>query len=483
MSASARTESNASWADLLHGANALRSIALAGGVALHAINVYIVTTILPSVINDIGGLKFYAWNTTLFVVTSIVGSALSARLIETLGPRAAYLLAVAIFTLGSVICACAPSMPAMLFGRSVQGLGGGILFALSYALIRLVFEAALWSRAMALVSGMWGVATLCGPAIGGIFAQTGQWRLAFWALLPVAAALALIVTFKVGGRETVPRAAPSSLSLGTLGLLVASVLAVTLASLSSGLGGNVAGIAAGLAIALLIAVIDRRATKRLLPTGAYSIRAPLGALYAVMCLVVAAITTEIFVPYFLQLIHGLSPLAAGYMTAAMAAGWTLAALPSATRSGEAANRLVRISPVVILASLVGLAVMTPDASILTSAAGFTSYVIALAGVGFGIGLAWPHLLTKVFTAAPKGEETLTSASITTVQLYSAAVTAALAGVITNSAGMVDPGGVAGAQAASRWLFALFAAAPALALLLLPRITRPAATASARGSGG
>lgn len=475
MAATPHPDPGASWGDLLHGANALRSIALAGGVALHAINVYIVTTILPSVIQDIGGLEYYAWNTTLFVVTSIVGSALSAKLIETVGPRAAYLLAVAIFTLGAVICALAPSMPALLAGRSVQGLGGGILFALSYALIRLVFDAPLWSRAMALVSGMWGVATLCGPAIGGIFAQTGHWRLAFWALLPVAAALALIVTFKVGGRASAPPAPPSSLPLSTLGLLVASVLAITLASLSTELGWNLAGIAGGLAIAALIAYVDTRARKRLLPTGAYSIRAPLGALYAVMCLVVAAITTEIFVPYFLQVIHGMTPLTAGYMTAAMAAGWTLAAMPSATRSGAAANRLVWLSPVVILASLVGLAIMTPQASILTSLAGFAAFVLALAGVGFGIGLAWPHLLTKVFNAAPQGEETLTSSSITTVQLYSAAVTAALAGVITNSAGLADPGGIAGAQQAARWLFAAFAVAPALALLLLPRVTRsPAA---------
>jgi hypothetical protein len=119
--------------------------------------------------------------------------------------------------------------------------------------------------------------------------------------------------------------------------------------------------------------------------------------------------------------------------------------------------------------------MTPQASILTSLAGFAAFVLALAGVGFGIGLAWPHLLTKVFNAAPQGEETLTSSSITTVQLYSAAVTAALAGVITNSAGLADPGGIAGAQQAARWLFAAFAVAPALALLLMRRVTRaPAA---------
>ena len=463
--------SGASWADLLHGANSLRSIALAGGVALHAINVYIVTTILPSIIKDIGGLEYYAWNTTLFVVTSIVGSALSARLIQAWGPKAAYLLAVAVFSAGSVVCALAPSMPWMLAGRSIQGLGGGVLFALSYALIRIVFDAALWSRAMALVSGMWGVATLCGPAIGGIFAQTGHWRLAFWTLLPAGALLAFIVATKVGGKSTVSDARPSPVPLATLGLLVASVLAITLASLSQDLRWNLAGIVAGLAIALLIARVDTRAGKKLLPSGAYTLATPLGSLYAIICLVVAAITTEIFVPYFLQTIHGFSPLAAGYMTAAMAAGWTLAAMPSATRSGAAADGMMRLGPAVVLAALVLLAILMPLPGAFGSPVGLAGGALALAAVGFGIGLGWPHLLTRVFNAAPAGQETLTASSITTVQLYATALTAALAGVITNSAGLAQPGGVEGARQAALWLFAAFSIAPALALILLIRHLR------------
>ena len=66
--------------------------------------------------------------------------------------------------------ALAPSMPAMLAARTVQRVSGGVLFALSYALIRVVFDSHLWPRAMALGSGIWGVATLGGPAMGGIFA-------------------------------------------------------------------------------------------------------------------------------------------------------------------------------------------------------------------------------------------------------------------------------------------------------------------------
>lgn len=172
------------WSALLLGKNGLRSAALAGGVALHAINVYLVTTLLPSVVKDIGGLDYYAWNTTLFVVASIIGSVLSTRALGILGPKLAYALAGLVFMLGCGLCALAPDMGWLIIGRSVQGLGGGLLFALPYAMIRLVFDEPLWPRAMALISAMWGAATLIGPAVGGVFAEHGAWRAAFWVLLP-----------------------------------------------------------------------------------------------------------------------------------------------------------------------------------------------------------------------------------------------------------------------------------------------------------
>jgi MFS family permease len=460
----------ASWRALLQGRNGLRAIALAGGVALHAVNIYIVTTILPTVIQEIGGLAYYAWNTTLFVVASIVGSAVSARLIDAWGPRLTYLLALLVFSLGALGCALAPSMPLMLAGRTVQGLSGGVLFALSYALIRVVFEARLWPRAMALVSGMWGVATLGGPAIGGLFAQSGHWRLAFWVMLPAACLLALIVATQFRGKA--PGAASTGrLPVTSIALLVLSVLAISVASLAQHLAWHVGGIAVGLIIAGLIVRIDTRARVRLLPSGAYSLSSQLGVIYAVMSLLVVGLTTEIFVPYFLQVIHGLTPLAAGYMTAAMAGGWTLASLYSAGSHDTRAYRLIRISPVVVTIALATLAATLPVTTWHNPATAMVVYCVALAGVGFGIGLSWPHLLTRVFAVAPPGEETLAASSITTVQLYATALAAALAGVIANGAGLTDPGGVAGAQGAALALFGAFAIAPALAVFLSARLTR------------
>lgn len=458
----------AKWADLLSGNNALLTIALTGGVALHAINIYIVTTILPSVVNDIGGLEYYAWNTAIFVATSIIGSTISSKLLNSLGPKFAYLVALLIFSLGSIWCASSPSMLTLLGGRALQGLGGGILFALSYALIRVVFTENLWSRAMGVVSGMWGIATLCGPAIGGIFAQGGHWRWAFWSLLPVVALLVLIVMSKLPFKQAQQQQA-TKLPLLAISLLVISVLAISIGSLSDKFWFNAIGLFIGISILLSIALIDGKNGRRLLPTGAYSLKNSLGVIYLTMSLLVGGMTTEIYVPYFLQTIHQFSPLSAGYLTAIMAAGWTIGALFSANKTGPIVLRILRMGPVIIFFSLIVLAVLTPNLQLIGSILLFAIYLLAMMGVGLGIGICWPHLVLRVFNAAPKGEENLTSSSIITVQLYATALSAALVGVVVNNSGLISPGGIEGAQQASIWLFALFAICPLFGAMLIRKV--------------
>ncbi|WP_340615361.1 MFS transporter [Xenorhabdus entomophaga] len=456
------------WGELLSGRNGLLSIALAGGVALHAINIYIATTILPSVVRDIGGLEYYAWNTTLFMVASIIGAPLSKNVLSRFGPRVAYLVALVVFCGGTLICASAKDMMWMLVGRFIQGFGGGILFALSYALIRIVFDERLWPRAMAMVSGMWGIATLCGPAVGGIFAHANTWRLAFIALLPVAAVLAVIVLIQLAAYQKSDTQAERA-AIGKILLLGVSVLIISVASLSKATFVNIAGVVVGLAIVALIARFDRESKIKLLPTGAYDIRAPLGAIYACMSLLVIGMTTEIFVPYFLQTIHGYPPLIAGYATALMAAGWTAGSLFSSGRSPHTAQLLVRRGPILVVLALIVLAIIMPSQHLLSPALSLTLMCIALAAVGAGIGATWPHLLTQVFMSAPAGQEDLASTSITTVQLCATAIGSALAGIVANLAGFTDPGGLAGTQSAAIWLFAVFAIAPVLATFIVRRV--------------
>jgi len=471
----AETAVSTSWSELLTGRTLLRSVALTGGVALHAINVHIVTTILPSVVSDIGGLAYYAWNITLFVVASIVGSALTSKLLDRLGPRRAYLLGLAVFTLGSILCATAMSMPWMLVGRSVQGLGGGLLAALGYALIPVLFEQRLWSRAVALESGMWGLATLLGPAAGGLFAAGGAWRLAFWCLLPVALLQAAIVASQLGGKpvqgnDAASASAPVRVPLFKIALLALSVLLVAFAGQVEDTAGKLFGVVAGVGAGVLVAWLDQRpGGVALLPTGAYRLSTTMGKVFACVCLLMIASMTEIFVPYFLQILHGYAPLQAGYMTAAMAGGWSLASLLSSGRSGKDADRMVRFGPLAMAVSLLALAVLLPG-DVDVAAEGLW-LALALGGAGLGIGLGWPHLLTRVLKSARRGEENLASAGITTVQLYAMAIGAALAGLTVNAAGLTEPGGVGGARHAAYALFACFAVTPALAMVLARRVAR------------
>lgn len=459
------TAESASWADLLSGRNGVRSLALAGGTALHAINVYVATTIMPSIVADIGGLAYYAWNTTLFVIASIIGATVAATLAARRGGKGAYLLALGVFTVGTLVCASATSMLWMLMGRSLQGLGGGVLVSLAYVLIRQIFEPSLWSRAMGLVSAMWGIATLSGPAIGGVFAQLGDWRAAFWCLLPAVLVLAVIVSVWLpagaltGSQTRVPG--------GRLALLALSVLAVSLASLSASRGMQAVGVIAGLALAVWIVRLDRRADAKLLPTGAYA-PSRLRAIYGVLSLLVIGSTAEIFAPYFLQVIHGHEPLVAGYLTAVMAGGWSFGSMLSAGRSGAFATTSIRIGPLLMAASLALLAWMLQQPSGFEHGVGFVSLCVVLAGVGLGIGLAWPHLLTALLASAPADEGALASSSISTVQLYAMSLGAALAGLIANAAGLGDPGGVAGARSAALWVFGVFAVLVVCALPIARR---------------
>jgi MFS family permease len=460
----------ASWGELLNGRNAARAVALTGGVALHAINVHIVTTILPSVVRDIGGLDYYAWNVTLFVAASIIGSTLTGRLLAGLGARRAYLLGLAVFGAGALACASAGSMPWMLAGRAVQGVGGGLLAALGYALIPIVFEQRLWSRAIALVSGMWGIATLLGPAVGGLFAAGGHWRLAFWALMPLLLAQAVLVTAQLGPRFIkAGQGASVAMPLGRILLLAASVLLVALAAQADAGWKSAACVAAGALLGLLVVRIDRRHRTSLLPREGYALGSVMGQVFACVSLLVIGSCTEIFVPYFLQVLHGYQPLAAGYMTAAMAGGWSIGSLASSGRTGSAADRLVRIGPLLMTLGLLALALLLPARWVEAGRIADVAIMLALAAAGMGIGLGWPHLIARAMHAARPGEENLASSAITTVQLYAMAIGAALAGLTANEAGLTAPGGVAGAQQAAAVLFAAFAVAPALAVPLALRL--------------
>ncbi|NNG89822.1 MFS transporter, partial [Streptomyces cacaoi] len=186
-----------SWGELLGARHRKAAVVLAGGVGLYATNVFLMTSLLPGAVADIGGDRFYAWVTTVFLLASVISSSLVSTLLPRLGARGAYFAALGSFAVGTAVCALAPAMPVLLAGRFVQGLGGGLLSGLGYALIRSLLPERLWPLGTALVSGMWGLGTFLGPAVGGAFAQFDLWRGALWALLAATALVGAVVPLAV----------------------------------------------------------------------------------------------------------------------------------------------------------------------------------------------------------------------------------------------------------------------------------------------
>jgi MFS family permease len=455
------------WAELLRGGNAARSAVVGGSLVLHALNTFIVATILPSVVRDIGGLRWFAWSTVLYIVASLLGGALCARLLRAAGGRGAYRAALAAFVVGSTACALAPSMPVLLAGRAVQGLGAGTLSALGFTMVRTLFPPALWPRALSVASIAWGAATLLGPAMGGVFAEFGLWRAAFWSVAAIAPLLLLLVERALPRRLPAPPAPATALPVGNLLLLAGSVLAVSAGSMAPAIAVEGACLAAAAGGFAWFARREARGASRLFPNGATRPGAPLAATYAAMVLLLAGTTPEIFVPYFLQTLHGFRPLHAGYVSALMAMGWTLAAVLTASATVTAARGALAAGPAVLAAGLAGLALRMPHPG--APLADLAVIGAALVAVGAGIGMTWPHLGARVFGFATEADRDLAGASITMVVMVGNAAGAAMGGVVTGLAGLSVPGGVAGAESAASWLFGAFMVAPLLAALAIRRL--------------
>lgn len=457
------------WRSLLGPKNLGASLVLAGGVALYATNEFLTISLMPSAVADIGGHRFYAWVTTVYLVGSVMAATTVHAVLMRLGPRWAYLLGLSVFGLGSLGCAIAPSMEILLVGRTVQGLAGGLLAGLGYAVINTALPSVLWTKASALVSAMWGVGTLVGPAAGGLFAQYGSWRWAFGILVVMTTVMSVLVPVALPARNNA-EAPRSRTRIPVLSLLLLGVaaLAVSVAGIPHNPWATAALVALGVALATVFLFIDRRARAAVLPPSAFR-PGPLKWIYLTLGALMAATMVDMFVPLFGQRLAHLTPVAAGFLGAGLAIGWTAGEISSASlRREHVIVRTVAMAPLVMATGLVvGALSLRDDASP-------ASVVLWAAGLmisGAGVGIAWPHLsawaMSKVDDPA---EGPAAAAAINTVQVICGAFGAALAGVIVNVAD-------AGDATAARWLFACFGLLAALAAVASARSGRPAVTRS------
>jgi hypothetical protein len=212
-------------------------------------------------------------------------------------------------------------------------------------------------------------------------------------------------------------------------LLTAAAAMVSIAGILSNLMVTAAMVGAAVVILVAFVAADRRAAHGILPPSTFS-GSSLKWVYLTIVVLAVASTAEMFIPLFGQRLAGLSPIAAGFLGAALALGWTLGEVPSASATARGVVRRIVVCGPILVA--VGLGIM---AAFVTDHAGFgvlIAWTIGLLVAGVGIGVAWPHLAVAAMTSvAEPGEGPRASAAINTVQLIANAFGAALAGVLVN----------------------------------------------------
>ncbi|RAV02143.1 MFS transporter [Mycolicibacter senuensis] len=454
-----------SWRELLGRRYLGTSAVLAGGVALYATNEFLTISLLPSTIKEIGGERYYAWATTLYLVGSVLAAAAANAVLVRIGSRFAYLLGLLAFGVGGVVCAMAPQMEILLVGRTLQGMGGGLLAGLGYALINAVLPSWLWTRASGLVSAMWGVGTLVGPAAGGLFAQFGIWRWAF-AIMAVlsgvmAVAVSVVLRASRGGQQDDTMKVP----VRSLLLLGGAALVVSTAQLPHSLVGAASLLIAGAVLLGVFLVVDRRSSAAVLPPSAFHPGREKW-IYLTLGLLMATTKANLYIPLLGQRLAHLPPVMAGFLGAALSTGWTISEIASASVSKVRVVIGLVISGPLVMAGGLAVVAFARMSSYNPTAVG-AIWALALLVVGVGVGVGWPHLSAWAMSCVDDPAEGGTAAAaINTVALIGGAFGAGIAGLVVNTA-------MSSGLPAARWLFAIFAVMAAVSCVVAYRAARGA----------
>jgi hypothetical protein len=251
----------------------------------------------------------------------------------------------------------------------------------------------------------------------------------------------------------------------SLVLLGSAALAVSVAAIPRDVRITVGVLVLGAVLVALFLFVDRRLPSAVLPPSAFR-PGPLKWIYLTLGLLMAATMADMYVPFFGQRLAHLTPVAAGFLGAGLAIGWTVAEISSASMGNpRAIKRTVAFAPLVMATGLAMAAATQYDGA---PRGLIAMWAIALFVTGTGVGIAWPHLSAWAMSRVDDpAEGPVAAAAINTVQLICGAFGAGLAGVVVN---VTETGGAAPA----RWLFAVFAVLAALGVVASMRSTRHAA---------
>lgn len=438
-------------------------IALMTTTGLVAIDSTILATAVPSIVGDLGGFSQFTWLFSIYLLAQAVTVPVYAKLADTFGRKPIVLIGIGLFLLGSILCGFAWSLPALIVFRAVQGLGAGAIQPMAITIAGDIYTVAERAKVQGYLASVWAISAVLGPTLGGLFSQYVSWRWIFLVNIPLCLLAGWLIirnfTEKVERRShRIDYAGATVLTLG-LSLLVLAVLEggqVWAWTSAQSLGA----FALGALLLVVFVLIERRAAEPVLSLWVFSRRLLITTTVVSLGGGAILIGLTSFVPTFLEIATGTSPLVAGLALAALTIGWPI----SAAVSGRFYLRL-GFRPTALIGMVI--AVLGTVALTLTAHTPSIAFVaLSCFLVGLGLGLA----VTPSLIAAQSSVQWNERGVVTGVNLFARAVGSAVGvaifGAIANGViaqahdGEKDPGTIALASGI------VFAAVAVCALLTL-----------------
>lgn len=365
---------------------------------LAAMESTVVATAMPTIVAQLGDLSIYAWVFSAYMLASTTALPIFGKLSDIYGRRPIYLIAMAIFLLGAVLCGQAQSMPQLVFFRAIQGLGAGGLMPLAFTIIGDIFTFEQRAKVQGVFSSVWGVSSIVGPLIGGFLVDQVSWHWVFYLNVPpglLAAALMLLAW-----RDVSPRAPGQVDYVGAM-LLSGSVIALMLAlfQLNARAGWDAGAFWSLLTISMALLVgllwVEPRVANPIVPLALFRERLFATATGHGFLAGFAMFGSASFIPLFVQSVLRTSATAAGATLMPLMLAWVAASIIGT-------RLLLRVSYRSL--AMVGMTSLVTGALLMTRVgAGTPQWVlfVNVALMGIGMGLSVPVFLIAVQSTVPR----------------------------------------------------------------------------------